>query len=375
MQRAADYGNGADKSKVRKVKPFAGPRDQTRGPVAHMVTLARVLTIRPDTKKARVSLARLTNEMLKKRADVVIARAIAEAPTRSIAQTIQRTAEGASEHVAVCRNGARKELSLFVIPIVTAFEKTVPESQFESALGEVDAWATLLAKRDGFDFASLVVLPKFFRLEELDAMPLSMVRERAIVLAKASTRGGNGWSAPTMQTGSFKRATAFLRYIVGQRCRSQDSVTHDQSLSTSLGELTSRAINRCLQLPCRVEVLAMQSFYQGMQSGEWIYQRTRLDQLSRVGRSKDLEARLVIKERRGRFELWIGFFVGDEAVDGRTYWLSAKPSEDPTGYVSRVSERLEANGIKVKVVTDFQNRRTGPSKQGSGVLSMVATRL
>ena len=136
MQRATDCGKGADISKVRKVKALAESRDQTRGPVADMVRLARVLTISPDAKKARVSLARFTNEMLKKRADVVIARAIAEAPTRSIAQTIQRTAEGASERVAICRNGARKELSLFVIPIITSFEQKVPESQFESALGE-----------------------------------------------------------------------------------------------------------------------------------------------------------------------------------------------------------------------------------------------
>ena len=121
----------------------------------------------------------------------------------------------------------------------------------------------------------------------------------------------------------------------------------------------------------------MQSFYEGMQSGKWIYQRTRLDQISRVSRSElspkeDLEARLVINEHRRRFELWMAFFVGDEKVNGHAYWLSAKPNEDPTGYVSRVSERLEANGIKVKVVTDFQNRRMGPSKQGPGVLSMVA---
>ena len=341
-----------------------------------MIRLARVLTISPDAKKARVSLARFTNEMLKKRADMVIARAIAEAPTRSIAQTIQRTAEGASERVAICRNGARKELSLFVIPIITSFEQKVPESQFESALGEVDGWTNLLTKRDGFDLASLVLLPKFFRLEELDAMSLSTVRERALVLAKASTSGGNEWSAPTRQTGSFKRATAFLRYIVGQGCLSEDLVTREQSLTTSLEELTSQALNRRLQLPCRVEVLAMQSFYEGMQSGKWIYQRTRLDQISRVRRSElspkdDLEARLVINEHRRRFEVWMAFFVGDEKVNDHAYWLSARPNEDPTGYVSRVSERLEANGIKVKVVADFQNRRMRPSKQGPGMVSMV----
>ena len=84
-----------------------------------------------------------------------------------------------------------------------------------------------------------------------------------------------------------------------------------------LQDLTSEAIKRYLGLPCRVQALYMGSFYEDLYAGMWLYQETRLDQLARAScaqtrRKKRLEARVVTYGRRHRFEMWLGFFAGNQ---------------------------------------------------------------
>ena len=92
---------------------------------------------------------------------------------------------------------------------------------------------------------------------------------------------------------------------------------------------------------------------------------------------KSLQARVVTYGRRRRFEMWIGFFAGSEAIGGHGYRLSSRPSGDPRRCVSRITSRLEAAGIKNNALTDLI-----PEEMGFGIqtgreldLSMIATRI
>jgi Protein of unknown function (DUF2863) len=371
-------------SKKCKTKPKTGPQDITNERVAKMIELAVSLTNHPDTAEARLALAHIANELLKKRADATIDQAIEAAPSCRIAQTLQHAVEAASERVVIYRNGVRAELLLFAIPIITTFEENVPESQFESALSGLCGLKDLAdSMEDGtLELAQVVLLPKLFRLDDLNAMPLSIVRERGINLGTAAMSRGSEWHPSITQKGSFKRSTAFLRFLVGQRqlLEHEDSVAGQDGLCERLQDLTTQAIKRYLRLPCHVQAIYMDSFHDGLYSGMWLYQEKRLDQLARatcaqMRSKKSLQATVVTYGRGHRFEMWVGFFAGDEAIGGHAYRLSSRPSEDPSGCVSRITSRLEAAGIKTNVLAGFV-----PEEMGFGIqtgrkldLSMIAT--
>ena len=349
-------------SKKRKAKPRNGRHDITNGRVAEMIEVAVVLTNHPDANRPRATLARIANELLKRRADATIDQAIEAAPSREIAQTLQHAVEAASERIVICRNEVRAELLLFAIPIITTFEQNVPESQFESALNGLSGLKDLATSmREGsFETAPIVLLPKLCRLDDLNAMPLSIVREGAINFGTAAVNRASKWHPSVTQKGSFKRSTAFLRFAVGQRqlTEHEDWGAREGGLCKRLENLTTNAIKRYLGPSCRVQVTCMDSFHEGLYSGMWLYQEQRLDQLARASRAQtqrkeSLEAHVVIHGREYRFEMRVGFFAGGEALGGHVYRLRSRPGEDPHGCVSRISKRLEAAGIKTKAVADF----------------------
>ena len=349
-------------SERRKRKPRTDPQDITNGRAAEMIELAAVLTNHPDAARPRATLARIANELLKKGADATIDQAIEAAPSRGIAQTLQHAVEAASERVVIYRNGVRAELLLFAIPIITTFEQKVPESQFESALSGLKGLKDLAnSMKDGrLELAQMVLLPKLFRLDDLNAMPLSLVRERGINLGTADMSRPSEWHPSIAQEGSFKRSTAFLRFLVGQRqlTEHEDWGAGEDGLCKRLENLTTNAIKRYLGPSCRVQVTCMGLFHEGLYSGMWLYQEQRLDQLARASRAQtqrkeSLEAHVVIHGREYRFEMRVGFFAGGEALGGHAYRLRSRPGEDPHGCVSRISKRLEAAGVKTKAVADF----------------------
>ena len=345
-----------------KTKPRTDPQDITNGRAADMIELAAILTNHPDAARPRATLARIANELLKKGADATIDQAIEAAPSRGIAQTLQHAVEAASERVVIYRNGVRAELLLFAIPIITTFEQKVPESQFESALSGLKGLKDLAnSMKDGrLELAQMALLPKLFRLDDLSDMPLSILRERGINLGTAAMSRSSEWHPSITQEGSFKRSTAFLRFLVGQRqlLEHEDRVAGEGGSCERLQDLTTQIIRRYLGLPCRVQAIYMGSFHERLYSGMWLYQEKRLDQLARASRAQaqrkeSLEARVMIHGREYRFEMRVGFFAGSEAIGGRAYRLRSRPSEDPHGCVSRISKRLAAAGVKTKAVTDF----------------------
>ena len=350
-------------SKRRKTKPRTGPQDITNGRVAEMIELAVVLTNHPDAAEARATLARIANELLKKGADATIDQAIEAAPSRGIAQTLQHAVEAASERVVIYRNGVRAELLLFAIPIITTFEQNVPESQFESALNGLNGLKDLATSmKDGrLELAQMVLLPKLFRLDDLNAMPLSIVRERGINLGTAAVNRASEWHPSVTQKGSFKRSTAFLRFVVGQRqlTEHEDWVAGEGGLCERLEDLTTNAIKRYLGLSCRVQATYMGSFHEGLYSGMWLYQETAAgsacSRQSRTdategesgGHGGDSRTQVPIRDV-GRILRW-----RTKRIGGHAYRLRSRPSEDPHGCVSRISKRLEAAGVKTKAVADF----------------------
>jgi hypothetical protein len=384
LDKPTDGGGKVSGSKRRKSKPTTILQDVTNGRIAEMTKLAVAVTNHPAAAEANTALARIANQLLKKGADATIDQAIEAAPSCRIAQTLQHAVEVASERVVIYRNAERTQLLLFAIPIITTFEQNVPESQFHSALSGLYGLKDLAdSMRDGGrELAQMVLLPKLFRLDDLNAMPLSIVRECGINLGKATARGGGEWHPPIMQNGGFKRSTAFLRFLVGQRhlLEHEDWLADQDALCDRLQDLATRAIKRYLGQPCRVQAIYVDSFHEGLYSGMWLYQEKRLDQLARASRAqtrrkKSLQARVVAYGRRRRFEMWVGFFAGNEPIGGHAYRLSSRPSEDPCGCVSRITRRLEAAGIETNVLMGFV-----PEKMGFGIqtgrkldLSMIAT--
>src|SRR5439155_10896289 len=251
-----------------KTRARTGSQGITKERVAEMIELAAILTNHPGAAKATAALSRIANDLLTNRSDSSIAQAIQAAPSCGIAQPLQRAVEAASERVVIFRDGVRAELSLFAIPIIATFEQNIPESQFESAISGIYGLKRLATKmKDGrFDPAQMTLLPKLFRLDDLNIMPLSIVRERGINFCTSEVNGGSEWHPSVTQMGGLKRSTAFLRFVVGQRqvFEHEDWIANEDGVCEHLHDITSEAIKRYLGLPCHVQAFCTGSFYEGL---------------------------------------------------------------------------------------------------------------
>ena len=342
-----------------------------------------VLTRHPRAARAKAALTRTANELLEQGADAIIDQAIAAAPSRRIAHTLQLAVEAASERVVIYRNGVRAELVLFAIPIITTFDQNVPESQFETALSSLDDLKDLARRSEKRQARACT------DGTAAEAVPLGRPQHHAVVHgAKAwdPTRHGCGspdseWHSSMTRTRSLKRSAVFLRFLVGQRptLGPDDGATGEAELCERLGNLTKQAIKHCLGLPCHVRAVHLGSFHETLYSGMWLYQETRLDQLARASyaqtrRNKRPQARVVTYGRGYRFEIWVGFFAGNTVIGGHVYRLGSRPNEDPRLCVARIASRLEAAGVKTIVVTNLIPEEMGIGIQTDGRrdFSMIA---
>jgi hypothetical protein len=180
-----------------------------------MIELAATLTNHPNAAEPRAALFRIANELLTNRSDATIEQAIEAAPSCRIAQTLQHAVEAASERVVLYRDGVRAELSLFAIPIIATFEENVPESQFESAVDGFNGLRGLATDLKDTTLSRMTLLPKLFRLDELNVMPWSLVREVGINFGTGAINGRRQCHPSITQTWSFKRSTSFLRLLGG----------------------------------------------------------------------------------------------------------------------------------------------------------------
>ena len=333
--------------------------------VAELLELAALATA--AGAKPGLALARFVTELLHKREDSTIGQAIESAPSFAIAHVLRQAVETASEQVVIYHNGSTMELSLFAIPIITAFDEDVPASQFEAALSGLNAPKTLtyIAGEGPWDLRLIVLLPELFRLEELQAVAPSLVRRLCVSLGTAGVTRAVTPHPLVRQTASYKRSTAFLRYLIGQRRLSQRHRGLDEAqLCAALQDRTKQAIARYLGLACQVQA-CMGSFHDALYSGMWRYQEKRLDQLGRESRAQTprentVEARVVVSRGQAHtFELRVEFFAGTEPIRGRAYRLSARPGEAASECVTRITRRLAAAGVRTKAVTEFISDEPG----------------
>ena len=349
---------------TKELTPTAGMTQQVTSDAraAQMIELAVVLTKCPDNIEAKATLARIANELLRTESDAIIDHAIRTAHTCRIAQTLRHAAESASERVEIFCSDVRAERLLFTIPILTAFEESIPESQFETALGRFKALVDLPEgfANHRFEPNRTVLLPTLFRFEELSAMPLSVVRTHATTFGTSSMRQGVPWHCSIAQESDFKRSPAFLRFAVGQRV-----IDHRRGLAVGpafcrlLAEHVGKSVKRYLKSTCRVKVNRPMPFHQGLYSGMWLYQAQRLNQLARASRTLMRgnplpEAALVIQGPKYGFELLLTFVAAGDAVGGRAYRLRSRPAENPQGCIARVSKQLKTVGINVVRITPLR---------------------
>lgn len=336
-------------------------RIASSGRAAEMIELAVALTKCPDDVRAEATLVRIATQLLDTGSDTTIDHAIHSAHACSIAQTLRHAAEAASERLEIHRSDVDAELVLFAIPVLTTFEEDVPESQFETALGGItmseEPPEVFVDQR--LDFGRTMLAPTLLRLEELGAMPLSVVRAHATAIGKSPISQRTAWHLSIMPQGGLKRSPAFLRFVVGARLMERrDRLEDEPRLRERLEDRIARAFKRYLRSPCRVQVSRLSPFHEGLYSGMWLYQAKRLDQLTRASgaqaRGKQMpEAHLLIHGPKYRFEMVLSFFVERDGVDGRAYRLRSRPAEDRQACVARIGRLLEAAGINALTVTEF----------------------
>ena len=330
----------------------------------------------------RLALAHLVTELLNNRQDRAIDRALTRAQSLGIDHILRQAVETASERTVVVHNGTAIELSLVAIPIITAFDEDVPASQFEAALSRLDA-SNGLADVIGDSASSLptvMLLPKLFRLDELQAMPPSLVRRACVSLIACDVTGAITALLFDRHMASHKRSAAFLRYLIGrqQTFQQRDGANKGQ-LCASLQNLLKREIKRYLGLACRVEVIDTGSFHEALYSGMWRYQDQRLDQIIRASRARasrgsSVEARLLSHGELHPIALRIEFFAGDQPIGGHGYRLTARPSEAANECVTRITRRLAIAGVRTRALMDIETDEPvcGTRRRRAIATSMIA---
>lgn len=329
--------------------------------VAEIVELA-TRAAAPDAAKAdKAQLRERLSAVLAKGWDDVVELAIAAAPNGVIAYRIRRSAESICERMRIQRDGVDIDISLFSVAVITTFDEAVPVSQFETAL-EGLMWSTELGQylREKCAQASnLTILPRFFRIDEIDSVPLSAVRRSAFSLAGASGDAQSASHPFLKMTGSLKRSAAFLRYLIGHQNVTEQASPHDGQRKTcdKIKALTLQLMNQRIG-QCTVDAFYTGAFYEPLYAGMWSYQETRLDQISRqawnlTAACHDLEAKIVTHGCRDRFVIRLGFFANDDLLGGRTYVLNARPGEEAGACLERITKRIAAAGISACVNEKF----------------------
>ena len=351
--------------------------------VAEIVNLAISTTSAADVKYLKSLLKNRIEDLLDKSHDHVIEQAIMVAPDSTIAQTIRSTAESASEGVRISRDGCDTNISLFVVPVITSFGEGVPVSQFKAALQGLNGSMELTNYVNGRQTGAghVMLLPQMFRLDDLKGLSLSAVRKGTIALGNTNGSAEIEQHPFIKRSGSFKRSTEFLRYLVGRHVVTGASVIgcRRRRTGTRIQTLTKQTLERRIGLRCTVDAVYTGSFHDSLYTGMWRYQERRLDQVSHhtrnsTGDKNILEAKIVTHGHRDSFDIRVGFFSNGETIGGRSYLLGSRPGEDAGRCLGRVISRIEATGIRTTACETFVPLETGFAlgKKRSAEPSMIA---
>jgi len=268
-------------------------------------------------------------------------------------RVVPHTVGASRERVRFLKSGVETELSLIAIPVVVSFKEMVPTSHIETALYDFDCagnCANYLAEVGGYK-GQPKFFPQLFLFDQLMAAPISAVKKEVISLHAEIDNARKKWPSWASGERSFKRSSAFLRYLVGCQIAEETQSRNGQlRFCAMLEEIMMRVLERRIGQTCEVDIIDTGSFFESLYAGMWRYQVKRLDYLIRhVWNSTihkgSLCAKVNLQGQRRQFELRVGFFRGDRPVDGHGYLFRTRPAEDTMRCLQRIKSRIEASGI------------------------------
>jgi hypothetical protein len=287
-----------------------GSADSTMGAAAREHSLlARLCSASmPDDPAARDAFfARLLPDFDVAWREVVQVTGLCEAARASLLG-LRKCMEQGAERAPRLRDGARRYLRLFAIPVLIEMDSAAPESQVDCAL----AWAADAAHGavHSLPGTSLVCMSAFFRYQDLVAAPLSAVHD---ALVRAASEGN---PAAALRRMPFRAGPAaarcspiYLRFVVGVALSESDGeIDPDGSRWSELEEVIRAVLGARLHVPLKVTAAYCTSLYAAAHDGLRKCQAARLDRIvaaigARRGVSALLDLRDADAQRRARLAL------------------------------------------------------------------------
>ena len=244
------------------------------------------------------------------------------------------------------------ETRLIAIPIIASFNEMVPTSHIETALCDFDCagnCANYLAEVGGYK-GQPKFFPQLFLFDQLIAVPISAVKKE-VISSHAEIDNAKKWPSWASGEQSFKRSSAFLRYLVGcQGTEETQSRNGQRRFCAMFEETMTRMLERRIGRTCEVDIIYTGSFFESLYTGMWRYQMKRLDYLiwhvwNSTVHKRSLCAKVNLQRHRRQFGFQVSFFRGDRPVDGHGYLFRTRPAEDTMRCLQRVKSRIEASGI------------------------------
>ena len=321
-----------------------------RASIACVLELAATLARQPAARDIQEALSDTVRRLLDDARDDLIQSALLLAPHGAAARLVRSTAEAHSERVPLSSAPARGELRLFTVPIVVAFTQEVPESQFENAIQPLGRARDLLGmlRVRCLQPTPTALLPQLFRPDHLSRLAFSPLRALALGLTSSTASA----LPPLSYTGetTYKRSTAFLRYIVGHRILIDGHPTDTPRVSPGLQEIVRHCVQEQLHTACDVTALYDGSFYSALYDGMWLYQDRRLDHLilhalSQARHTDRLSARIAPASTLPSSPVKLSFVRNQRRLGGHTFLISTRPGDSYRASARRIQTRLTAAGI------------------------------
>ena len=316
--------------------------------------------------EAKKALGRAIRALVEEGRDDLIDTITRNIESKDLAKTVRQIAEASASRLRVVRNGIEMLVSLFVIPVIASFSDEIPGSQFDAVMRRL-LTGTILKDAidiDELDVREWLVVPELFELDDLKDLPLSAIRQGGLAIAAHVGGRGEHGGFEHHET-SMRRATTFVRYIIGQRAAFDEHTSPRRMECVQLEQATRIMFERQLGMSPKIEAFYDGEFFEGLYDGMWRYQDIRVGQVTEkarcdVGRRGALAAALGIEGDELRHRIRLAFFNEKARCKGEGYRLSGRPGDRATKSVERVTERLVRAGVaKVSSTIDFDPLASG----------------
>lgn len=347
--RLATDGNGW-------LLPEADPLPSEEEKLAsYLAYLADERAANPAIDASATVFAQTIDLLLARRCDGTIERAVELAASAWSAWSILRAAEAASERIIVRGEAVPVTHRLFAIPILVEFAREVPGTVLDDVLAQID-WSNELdpGLDESLGNESATVAPdRFFRLEDLLAMPLSAWRHIAAGWAKSNGAPPIILSLSRVRL-PVKRSRIFLRFIVGRRRMTKENhagVGTRRQMCAGIEDSLGQAIGKRLATDISVSAFYDGSLFDALYTAMWRYQSRKLTQVgrsiaSRAPDPKTVKASIHVRRHASRSTFLVAFLDRSGSCCGNAYTLRSRPGDDPSRCVQRIAKSLENAGVE-----------------------------